>query len=820
MTGIGSAGDRSILRALAGLGLTVLLATDVAAGTDAAREAAVEAARAGDGAAAIVELERLHRSAPTDPAVLADLVVVLRNEGENERIVEWMEGRAPASLPDYAHMSWAGALRDQGRFADAADVLADSRHAIGPRAHLLYAAALAESGFPDQALEALPAPGTPGLDADEHTLMAYVLRIAGEPRAALRAARHALDAEPGLEDALRQRILALSGVGAAGSARRLADANPGLMSAELHATLVNDHLAAQLREALRERLRRERAGQMARRDEPVEEVLESLQVARLGMDPGGTAFRRNTHDQIFVLRELGRHAEAVALWEGLEDRDAAPPYVRRAVADGYLATREPERAGEMYAALIGESDSPDASLLTSRYFSLIEAEDYAAAAEVLERLVDETPIWLRVPEERPADTPNWERVGVEQLQAMDRAYRNRADQADAMLAERIRRAPANADLRNAHARVLRWRGWPQASVEATQLAELEAPEAADTRLNHAANARDLGDFARWEQELETLERDFPRNSRVRTLARQWEDRGRPAIRGEVEYGRTSGPDDQTGLTGDRDLRTELRLDSPWSRRNHLRAFALHRTEQGEYDDRWLRQDRVGVGLEWEALRRNAWVRLDADRQDSSQLGLAMGWSHWLNDHWNYSLEVDSRSLHTPLRASDAGLDGERLNGSVFWRASERLSAYGGLSLLRIDDGNRRVSATAGATRRLHASAHHVTEGGVDLFAERNSQPGGPYFNPRHSASGSLRLEHDWLTWRDYDRSLTQEFRVSAGMGYQADFGSAAIGDAGYHHRWQLGPRWSLHYGVGASTRVYDGDREQRYYLQAGFEGRF
>lgn len=333
----------------------------------------------------------------------------------------------------------------------------------------------------------------------------------------------------------------------------------------------------------------------------------------------------------------------------------------------------------------------------------------------------------------------------------------------------------------------------------------------------AENARDLGEHDTWVREVESLRADYPRSTDVQRLSEELEDRGRPSIESEVVFGRTSGGE---GLvSGDRDREWRTRLNSPWS--DHpLRAFLEHRYTTASFGDIDGRYDRIGAGIEWDARRQQAWLRFDRDLKGDANPGIAAGWSRWLGDHWRIGVEADSYSMETPLRAIDAGLKGWSASASVDWRAHESLSAYANVGLLSIDDGNRRSSLGGGVTRRVYASAHHTTDVGADFFFQNNSQPGGPYFNPEQSASTSVRVDHDWITWRDYDRAFTQHFHAAVGTGYQSGFGSDPTVALRYEHRWDLDRRWSVDYGLGWGSTTYDGDREDRLFGLVRLRGTF
>nr|WP_231370715.1 poly-beta-1,6 N-acetyl-D-glucosamine export porin PgaA [Thioalkalivibrio sp. AKL7] len=794
----------------------ILSVPGYAATLDQQREQAVALAQEGRVIEAAERLRALEARSPNQPRLQADLIVVLRLVGDNAAIVSRTQDLDPESVPDYAHMSWAFALRDEGEFAAAATILRDSRKRLGSSAQILFAVASAEAGDAATARQALAEIDPLPESVQELALMAYGLRQSDTPRQALAMANRARARDPLHPLAFQEQTLSLWTLGASNRALSAMQERPDLFEDGVRYQAEADAIAADIRQALDIRSELEAEGRHEERDRELNRVLASADEFLSRIPEAHPQHLRVRFDRIALLRELERMPETVAAFEALPDRTIAPAYVRRAAADAYLAEEQPETALPLYESLVPEDEPPEVSLLLDLYYTHIALEEYSAAAALLERAQRHTPVWLEIDPDRDP-IPNWERVDVDQLRVYDAAYRQDLDRAWERSGELVRQAPAHTGLRNTQARMARWRGWPARSRDITEVAERWAPDARDTRLNRAENARDLGEHDTWVQEVESLRADYPRSTDVQRLSEELEDRGRPSIESEVVFGRTSGGE---GLvSGDRDREWRTRLNSPWS--DHpLRAFLEHRYTTASFGDTDGRYDRIGAGIEWDARRQQAWLRFDRDLKGDANPGIAAGWSRWLGDHWRIGVEADSYSMETPLRAIDAGLKGWSASASVDWRAHESLSAYANVGLLSIDDGNHRSSLGGGVTRRVYASAHHTTDVGADFFFQNNSQPGGPYFNPEQSASTSVRVDHDWITWRDYDRAFTQHFHAAVGTGYQSGFGSDPTVALRYEHRWDLDRRWSVDYGLGWGSTTYDGDREDRLFGLVRLRGTF
>ncbi len=790
-----------------------------------ARQAAVSIAKNGHLDAGITQLQQLHQANPDDGQVTADLIVLLRLAGKNQAIILLTQNLKPADLPPYALMDWAQALRDGKQFARARSVLANKCHTLGYPAQILYAMTTLESGDPKAAVVALPDRHAAGLRAVDLANMAYVWRRAGNPAMGLSLSEQALRLTAHNPQALREEVFALSDLGAASLALKKTQQSPTLFTPEAMNKLIADVTTVRIRDAVQERRRLDDLYRYTERDIPLRETLKSLHTNRMAFSQDATQELRTRYDQIYVLRTLELMPQAIAEFESLPQHPTTahnaelrtiPGYVRRAAADAYLYLHQPHTAAALYEELIAENPKADVELFIALYYAYLDGERYTKAEQLLAKIHRVTPTWIG----GKIGAENSERLDVDQLWAMDAAYRNHEAQSYQRLSALVDLAPRNTSLLNAKATVERWRGWPEQSMQTTLLTRAYAPQSKDTRINIADNHRDLEQFNLWGREITALNQDFPTDTSIQKSLAQWNDRKHPSIISEYTTGKSQGGTaNGNPVIGNRDQELQTRLNSAWNAQGG-RAFIDQHYIWSSYAEGPLSYNRVGVGGEWRSNRKHFWAMVQNDQLNGQHVGVAAGWSQWLNDQWQYTLSGNTYSLSTPLRAKQAGLSGKSLNGKINWQQSESHSAYGALSVLAISDGNKRVDLATGITQRLFASPHHITSGGIDLFVEHNSQPGGAYFNPANSESASLRLEHQWITWRDYERSLTQYFKASAGYGWQAGFGGSPVVDLLYEHKWKFSRTWDLHYGVGWGSTVYDGGREHRLYGLVGFGGVF
>jgi len=779
---------------------------------------AVKAAQRGAMSRSIDILKRLHREHPNDLYVLADLIVLLRQAGRNTEIIQLTQSLKPDVMPAYAVLAWVGAERDEHRYARACEILKAHEHQLGPKGQVLYAMVTSEKGETKAAVKLLPPPTATGLDAMNLAQMAYVHRRAHDPVTALQLCTMALQRDPHNPLARQEQIYALSDLGADRLALDLAERNgtliPPVQLDRLRANLAATHA----RRGLHERWRLEDQDRFKIRNLPLEKALAEIEQNVRSFPRGSKQQLRSRYDRVVVLRELYRMSEAVAAYEKLPTPKAKiPPYVRHAAADAYLALKQPKKAARLYRQLIRENPHISVQVYLALYYALVDGEQYGEALTLINKLHKITPIWRKPGPPRHGLIPNWERLDVDYAWALDPAYRNHEATAEQRARSLYRRAPRNTTLINLYARVLRWRGWPTRSQKFTEQAASYNPLEKDTRINLANNARDLEHFDRWGRIITTLKAEFPEDTTIDKSYAEWQDRERLSASSEYTFGRSYGGGG--AVYGSRDREWKTRLDSPWTD-SGWRAFIEHHYLWLSDDSGEENFDRLGVGVEWRWSRKHFWTVLSDDRLTGKDVGIAAGWSQWVNDRWRYYLSAYSYSTETPLRAHRAGYKGRAFHFGVNWRQSESRSAYAGIGLLDITDGNKRLSFTAGYTQRLLASAHHITSGGFDLYAGHNSQPGGPYFNPSDSQSAYLRLKHDWITWRHYERSFTQHFEIGIGMDWQAGYGGDGAVDLLYKHRWKLSRTWEVHYGVGWGTHVYDGNRERRLFGLIGFSGVF
>lgn len=811
-----------------------------------ARQQAVRLASQGQFEPAIIQLRQLHQQDPADMGITADLIVVLRLAARNADIVqlsrqEKLNARV-RQIPSYAYKSWLDALRDQRQSQAAFELARQMYRQPQPRGTLpfdqwYYATLAAEAGqtqVVQQLVRVLSNTQQSGpLNADQYARLAYIQRLAGFPVQAIAASQQALALKPRHRLALEQQLVALKNLNRIDEAYQLALQYPDIFQANTVWPVKADWLSLNLQTALQQKDKLEAQGQYQQAAQLIDRNLLALRQALDQLDKRQNEYLPLLNDYLYTLRVRERMPELIDLYQKLSvsEQFQLQPYAKRAVADAYLALKQPQQAHEIYQYLLDNLPQPDAELFIADYYALIEQEKYTQASVLLARLDEQ---FSGASFAGVDDETRKARVRVEQVLALDAAYRNRLDIAAARLQQLVQQNPDNTSLANDYATILNWRGLPQASDQVVQQAYAKAPHSVALDLTHASNARDLQDYPRWQEALEKAGEKTPQNSGVLKGQQEWQDRQRVTVQSDVRIGHSEA-DEQTlnQLNGSRDREWHTRINSPWLDSQMIgnwRMFADYQDRWADFEPTSQRDQRLGLGAEWQQERKSAWllVNQQLDSQNAAnqktkdeKTGVSVGWGHWLNDHWRYRLGYEHNSAQIPLRALEAGLDAKGYQAGVDWRQHESRSASFGYQALDISDGNLRQSFFGAVNQRLFANEKHITTGGLEAFYEKNSQPGGNYFNPEHSTSYGVNLDHDWLTWRGEDQqSFNQHFELGTGISKQAGFSGENYVNALYQHEWQLSRTWQINYGVGWGSQVYDGNREQRTYGVLSLSGAF
>ncbi|RFF29724.1 poly-beta-1,6 N-acetyl-D-glucosamine export porin PgaA [Wenzhouxiangella sediminis] len=547
------------------------------------------------------------------------------------------------------------------------------------------------------------------------------------------------------------------------------------------------------------------ADRIPERNALIDEALALLDRAMAHPEADAQSLQRSRYDRLLALRTRESMEEAVSAWESLEADGLEPPvYVTVAAADAYLYLRCPEQAEALYERVL-ERQPGRLETLQSLFWARLEQEDFSGALATIDSLVEHPEV---------ASGSRLHRDG-RITAAMGRGYANRLEEAIVRLEALAADHPKSGAATRSLATIYRWRGWSRRALELIEPLLAQTTESTDLRLLHAALLRDLGRYREAGRILESLYETHPQDRHVQRGWADWRTRDRWSYWSHGEYGESDGVRE----FGSRDRAWRMRLSAPWVG-SYLQPYLRSEYSHATFPEGEAEYDRIGLGLDYRRAGHRVNLEFHRNRRGADEAGLTAAWDWQLDDQWSLATRYESFSTDVPLRARGQGLDGWKTEAAVRWQAHESLNLRLGVSRLAISDGNERDAVLVSLGHRPHVSAHHTTDGTLDLYAARASQTGGPYYNPEEDASLAYVIQHDWLTWRRYEHSLTQRFVLGGGAYWQKHYGTHAIGLARYEHLWQVSQHWFVHYGVGISSRVYDGDRESRVDGQLWLRGVF
>ena len=372
----------------------------------AKRDQAALAARAGKLGTAISQLEQLSLQAPRDYATKADLIVLLRQAGRNEQVRQMTSSLPVDAMPDYAFMPWIAALCDTGAYGRAELLALQLKQRLRQQPvtngelseqnlDIYLAMIRVESGQKQAARRTVNAISRNHLSAGQYAQLAYVYRELGDSLTCLSHTDMALSMQPDHPLALQQMIAALSDIGASTRAYDIAHKFPEVFPAAQLAGLRSSAVLQQMKDAVAEHARlaglEQQAAAFAALDRSLRDADDVLQ--HLAVDD--PQYMRLQYDYMHMLRLRERMPEVLAVYQQLSsgEQQRSPDYVRRAVADAYLALQQPLQALALYQQLLNENEQPDAGLYTAAYYAYVESEKQAQSMPLLQQLQRDVPLF-------------------------------------------------------------------------------------------------------------------------------------------------------------------------------------------------------------------------------------------------------------------------------------------------------------------------------------------------------------------------------------------------------------------------------------------
>lgn len=794
-----------------------------AAQVDVLREQAIQDYRAGQTQHAVYQLDQLLKQYPHDQKLLADYLIVMSNEKKDlTKLKDLLVNINYVNFPEYAKLPLIQNFRDFKHFKIAIEWANKLNIQKTIDGCILLSVLYAESQDTVNAKTLLSKINIKNLNADQLVRIAYAYRLINLPVDALATIEDAYQQQPKSSAVLQEYVYDLIAIGAYKKAQQLLQTSEkNQQTVQLQQTLQVSEFSQQVNNAITRYKYLNRQGLSDTESfTELDSVLEQGQKLQQQIKPEGPNYLRFHYDYLYALDFRGRAKAVLDNFTQLNiPLEKLPAYVRHAIADSYLAEQKPKQAELAYKTLLTEKNYPDMIVYSGLYYSYIEQEKYKEAEQLLAKVDHLIPTYKYSQAKGVDKTSHPDRDDYIALKGMHLAYANHLDQAEKHFQKTVEQAPANESLINNLARVERWREKPlEAKKTISRLNGID-PIAKDTRINEMQNAQALGDIQTWRKTTQNLVQFYPEDSGVIKSRKELDDRNRATISHSTTWGQSkaNNSDSVSGQNGLKDREMETRLNSPWIKDNY-RLFAWHQDRYGEYNFGDVHNQRYGVGAEWQANRK-ALSTILSQSTDGGQAGVRLDWSQWLNDHWQYQLQYNSQA-DIPLQAIDAGEDGQSYRAALTWQKDESRQIGASYGLTDISDGNKQQEFSTFWRERLFAAPHHITYGTVRGFFGSNSQDQTAYFSPSSHYSAELNLSHDWVTWREYERSFKQHFEAGVGFYKQADYSTKPTYSLQYQHQWQLSRTWQLNYGIGWQYHPYDGHAEQHAYGIFGFEGRF
>jgi biofilm PGA synthesis protein PgaA len=722
-------------------------------------------------------------SGADDGLVIADLVTLLQQAGRSAEAADLFSRVDARQAPEYALAAAQRANRDTKRYAEAEQLarIGMERFPGDPAWRTRLALVLTDAGRPQEALRLLGTAG--GASVEQLLAQGYALRRAGDLFAALRVYGTAARLAPGNREAVRETAAILTEIGAPHAAERVGGPTPDVEAAKAGAMV-------RWGEDVKPR-------DPALRFEGTDKAIARLdQLLQTTTDPD--IRRRLRDDRIIALRDRFRMEEVVREVEAIQGSGPLPTYVDEAYADALLYLHRPKEALVHYESVLAR-EPRHVQARYGQFYAAVESEDFKAAYAAIDVLMRDEPLWRVYPGD-PTRYPNPDRTTVEVTDARGRLYGGEVSAAWDRISSLSDAAPANADVRLTAAQVAAARGWKRRAEEEAQIAASLAPEDRASKLalldSLIANYR----YKEAERLLAELTALYPEDLNVRRAARLLDAENRWLLEADVRYGLSSGGGvNESG----NELLSIMRLYTPPIADN-WRLFGISSYAFSHPIEGFVNRALFGGGAELRLpdIKATAFAHESVGTYTRPGGGATIDWS--INDQISVGASVEMFSMDTPLRALFYGITSDQyaVRAAYRWHEERKLALVAAYQ--PFTDGNQRFFAGLSFQQRLVTVPHFWLTGMADLYASTNSLTNVPYYSPAADLAATIGLLAEHVLWRSYDRSLTQAFKINAGLYSERGYGESWLGVASYEHRWRFDPLTEFHYGVQVSRRTFDG----------------
>lgn len=762
---------------------------------------AIKQAQQGNFESATKRLNALAQAYPDHPEFIYDYITVLAWAGQDALALEHFSDIDLTQAPAYTLEAIAKAARNQKKFNQSVDIYQQvlTRDPNRKQSLLGTSLSLADAGMADKALKAVqPLLDKNPVPLDALETLAYIQTSRPDLVAALNTYDRILARQADHRSALRGRIMTTLQLGAPHQAAEMAAKHPDVLSTHDWHIINGDKAATTIRWG---RLATTNPKQRYHDTDKGIALLEQ-QLASMA-DPVSATAVRTRLDLLVAYRERRHMKKSVAEYEELRRQNIDfPAYALIAAADAFLYLRQPDIAVELLEnALIQEPYDFEAGTLL--FFAYIETENYTAALQHTDKLVEKQADWFNPP---GANTrrANPEKFHAKIIAALAHAYADNPAKAQKRLDALLNQAPNNSDLRNELANIYLFRGWPRQALNEFRAVIAVEPDHLGAQAGSVEALAQIGDQSAADAKLAPLLETYADEQRIITLNRQQQTRKLRELWVEVNGGSSTSL-----FEGNRDFGLEAYLyDKPWTQTLRPYVHGVH--QEADFDNATTGYNRIGAGLHFQGRDINLHAEIDGG---DGGVGLSMQARQHLNDQLSITAAFDSFSDDAPLRARQVDIDAWSATLGLNYRLNESRQMGVEYQYLDFSDNNQRDNLSAYAQQRLFNTPTYKLDGSVNFYYQQNTALSTPYFNPGKQDALEITLTNEWLTYRHYEQAFRQRLLLTAGKTKQQDYARDNSWALAYEHHWNLNDRLSLAYGVNRSRAVYDGSPE---YATSGF----
>ncbi|MEN8189711.1 MAG: poly-beta-1,6 N-acetyl-D-glucosamine export porin PgaA [Thermodesulfobacteriota bacterium] len=760
---------------------------------------AVALAREGGTTEAVQKLESLYRKDPADLALLSDLIVVLVWDEKKQKALELYNSRDIREFPEYVQTTVLDALRSLQRYDEGLKTL-DYLLSLFPdnRAYIVRKARfLIDLDQMDRARSILEELAARSSKSDAyHRVLAYLHSSEGNYAAALKKYQFLLEQNPDDKEAIRGTVHSLQHMGAPGPALTMATASPHLFSREEKAALLALQGAVQLRWS----------GQTAKnRRESVFNSLHGLHLQLMALNllddnpESKEQARRIQYDMVVSLQQIGLADSAVQLYQELAQTGPLPSYVIQAAGDAELSRKQPAAARVLLKeALDREPDNFRCKI--SLFYASVEDEDFAAAYQLIDSLVQATP-QFKIFQGSNHQYPNPPALDAAVSAALARLYGDQLDEAWQRINDLSSHAPAHSWIQQSTGDVALARGWPRQAEKRYKEALMLHRENGGATAGIAASHMQFHEFSAAESLLHHLQEQSPMERVTLTTLQDFDWQRRTSLWADLVLSNSEGPE-QDG----RGLITSAEIFSvPIN--DHIRINARGYYAWSEIPEGEESLLRYGGGLEYQNRFWSGAAAIHNNDSTVDEVGgiLRAGFSP--DDFWHFTLSGELFSISTPLRSLYYGISSDTIKASMDYRWSEQRQLAITFGSAWFSDNNERINANMSLSQRLLDIPHFDLDTIVSVYASKNSRDDAPYFNPASDISIEATLRGEHLLFRHYDNRITQRLEAGIGLYSQEGYEEDWTGHIRYEQRYAMSPRFEGVVGFELGRNVYDGEAE-------------